>query len=133
VMLAGHCQVGDRVSMMGGAAMHHFVSMGDFVFVGAYTKVRHDVPPYVKVDGADEIRGINVVGLRRGGRSDTDIAALEIAARRLFSAKKKPMSATITEMMADPTLNPRVREMVDFLRRRNLGTKGRYLESLRHG
>lgn len=133
VMLAGHCHVGNRVSMMGGAALHHFVSMGDFVFVGAYTKVRHDVPPYVKVDGADEIRGVNVVGLRRGGMSDSDIAALEIAARRLFYAKQKPMSVTIAEMMADATLNGRVRDLVDFLRRRNLGPKGRYLESLRHG
>ncbi len=132
VMLAGHCHVGNRVSLMGAAALHHFVSIGDFVFAGAYSRIHHDVPPYVKVDGADEIRGVNVVGLRRGGMSDEEIAALEIAARRLFYAKRTPMSVAISELMADPGLNPRVREMVDFLRRRNLGTKGRYLESLRH-
>jgi UDP-N-acetylglucosamine acyltransferase len=131
VMLAGHCHVGNRVSIMGAGALHHFVSIGDLVFIGAYSKIRHDVPPYMKVDGPDEIRGVNVVGLRRAGMDEADIAALEIAARRLFYAKKKPMSLTITELLADTSLNPRVREMVDFLRRRNLGTKGRYLESLR--
>ena len=131
VMLAGHCHVGDRVSMMGGSAMHHFVSVGDFAFVGGYARIHHDVPPFVKVDEADEIRGINVVGLRRGGLSDVDIAALEVAGRRLFG-KKVPMSVAIAEMVADADLNPKVREMVDFLRRRNLGRSGRYLESLRH-
>lgn len=131
VMLAGHCQIGNRVSLSGGVALHHFVSIGDFVFAGAYSRLHHDVPPYVKVDGADKIRGINVIGLRRGGVSDEDIAALEIAARRLFYDKKKPMSAAIADMMAELVLSPRVREVIDFLRRRNLGTKGRYLESLR--
>ena len=134
VMLAGHCHIGNRVSMMGGSATHHFVSIGDFAFIGGYARVHHDVPPFVKVDDADQIRGVNVIGLRRGGLGDADIAALEIAGRRLFySKKRKPMSVTIAEFMAESDLNPRVKELVDFLRRRNLGKQGRYLESLRHG
>ena len=134
VMLAGHCHIGNRVSMMGGSATHHFVSIGDFAFIGGYARVHHDVPPFVKLDDADQIRGVNVIGLRRGGLGDADIAALEIAGRRLFySKKRKPMSVTLAEFMAEPSLNPKVKELVDFLRRRNLGKQGRYLESLRHG
>ena len=133
VMLAGHCHIGNRVSLMGGSALHHFVSVGDFAFIGGYSRIHHDVPPYVKVDDADQIRGINVVGLRRGGLADADIAALEVAGRRLFYSKRRqPMSVTIGEFMADPNVNAKVKELVDFLRRRNLGNRGRYLESLRH-
>ena len=132
-MFAGHCHIGNRVSLMGGAALHHFVSVGDYAFIGAYSRIHHDVPPYVKVDGADEIRAINVIGLRRGGISDEDIAALDVAGRRLFVGRKRPMSVIIKELLDDEALNGRVKEMVDFLRRRDLGRHGRYLESLRHG
>lgn len=131
VMLAGHCEIGSRVSLMGGAALHHFVSVGDYAFIGGYSRIHYDVPPYVKVDGADEIRAINVVGLRRGGINDDDIAALDVAGRRLFIGRKKPMAVVIRELMAEENLNARAREMIDFLRRRNLGRHGRYLESLR--
>ena len=131
VMLAGHCHIGNRVSLMGGSALHHFVSIGDYAFIGGYARVHHDVPPFVKVDDADQIRGVNVVGLRRGGLGDADIAALEVAGRALFVRKKQAMSVTIAALLADANLNPKVREMIDFLRRRNLGKNGRYLESLR--
>ena len=129
VMLAGHVRLGDRVSMMGGAAAHHFVTIGDYAFIGGYAHVHIDVPPYVKVDGEDQVRAVNSIGLRRGGRVDeADIAALEVAVRRLFVAKKQPVATTIREMLADPQLNPRVREVVDTIRRRALGKHGRYLE-----
>ena len=134
VMLAGHCHVGNRVSIMGAGALHHFVTVGDLVYIGAYSRVRHDAPPYFKVDGDDQIRGLNVVGLRRAGVPEEDITALEKAGRRLFYARdKRPMSLTLAELQAEPDLNPRVREVVDFLRRRSLGSKGRYMESLRRG
>lgn len=133
VMLAGHCHIGNGVSIMGAGGLHHFVTVGDLVFIGAYSKLRHDVPPYMKVDGPDQIRGVNVVGLRRAGIANADIAELESAARELFYAKQTPMSVALAKLAAQANLNPRVREVVDFLRRRNLGVKGRYLESRRNG
>lgn len=131
IMLAGHVVVGSRVSMMGGSAVHHFVTIGSYAFIGGYTQIHVDVPPYVKVDGEDKIRGVNVIGLRRSGEvDDVDIAALEVAARRLF-INKQPMSVKIAEMLADPALNVRVREVIDTIRRRALGRHGRYLEGQR--
>lgn len=132
VMLAGHVEIGNRVSMMGGAACHHFVTIGDLAFVGGYSQIHVDVPPYVKIDGEDRIRAVNVVGLRRSGAAtDADIAALQVAVRRLFVSKKQPIAVVIREMLADPDLNPRVREVVDTVRRRALGRHGRYLEGNR--
>ncbi|MEL7238105.1 MAG: acyl-ACP--UDP-N-acetylglucosamine O-acyltransferase, partial [Planctomycetota bacterium] len=132
VMLAGHVHIGDRVSMMGGSALHHFASVGDFAFVAGYAQITHDVPPYVKVDMENHVRAVNVIGLRRGNAmSDQDIAALEVAIKRLFISKKQPMSVKIAEMLADEQLNPFVREVVDSVRRRALGKHGRYLEGSR--
>src|SRR5688572_29115548 len=84
VMIAGHVLIGDHVAMMGGAAVHHFCIIGEFAYVGAYSRVHHDVPPYCKIDGADLVRGLNTVGLRRSGYSESDIKGLDFIYRRLF-------------------------------------------------
>ncbi len=133
VMLAGHVVIGDRVSMMGGSAVHHFVTIGDYVFIAGYAQIHADIPPYVKVAGNDDIRAINVVGIRRGGKvSEDDLAALEVAAKALFLRRKTPMSVKIDAMKADSNLNPRVRQVIDSIERRSRGKHGRYLEGLRH-
>jgi len=89
------------------------------------------VPPFCKVDGADMVRGLNKVGLRRTGYSDADIEALENAYRRLFG-RKKPMAVAMAEFDTMNGLNPYVKQMVEFLQRRSIGKNGRYLEALRN-
>ena len=86
----------------------------------------------MKVDGADQVRGLNTVGLRRAGFADEDIEALE--GRRAASSVRpqedaSPQSLAEFDMMNG--INPHVKKMVEFLRRRDLGKHGRYLESLR--
>ena len=131
VMIAGHCVVGDHVNMMGLAGLHHFVTIGRFAYLGGACRIHHDVPPFVKVDGADEIRGLNKVGLARAGFSAEDIKALDVAYRRLFS-RKKPLAVAMQELESlNGELTPHVREILDFLRRRNEGRHGRYLEGKR--
>src|SRR4051812_10706471 len=93
VMIAGHVVCGDNVSMMGVAGVHHFVTIGDFAYIGGAARIHHDVPPFVKIDGADQVRGLNSVGLQRAGYSQADIDALEDACRKLFyKTKEKPFA-----------------------------------------
>lgn len=130
VMIAGHVLIGDYVNMMGGAAVHHFCTIGDFAYIGGYSRIHHDVPPFVKVDGADQVRGLNVVGLRRAGYADEDVKELEQAYRAIF-ARKKPMAVALSEFDMMNGINPHVRRMIEFLHRRNEGKHGRHLEGLR--
>ena len=133
VMIAGHCVVGDHVSMMGLAGLHHFVTIGRHAYLGGAARIHHDVPPFMKVDGADEVRGLNKVGLGRAGFSAEDIKALDSAYRRLFS-RKRPLSVALGELESmNGDLNGYVAELVEFLRRRDLGKHGRYLEGRRGG
>ncbi|MCC6422521.1 MAG: acyl-ACP--UDP-N-acetylglucosamine O-acyltransferase [Phycisphaerales bacterium] len=133
VMVAGHVVIGDSVAIMGGVGIHHFVTVGDFAYLGAYSRVHHDVPPFLKVDGSDQVRGLNSVGLKRAGFSDADIEALEEACRELFY-RDKPFSVAMAELAsgngATPP-NPHVQRLVQFLRKRDQGRQGRFLESLR--
>jgi len=133
VMFAGHVVCGNNVNVAGGAAVQHFVRIGDFSFICGISRIRKDVPPFVKVDGADHIRGHNEEGLRRGGFSEEDIAAIDNACRRLFCDKEKPFAVVMKEFDTQNGLNPQVKKMIEFLRLRDKGKHGRYLESLRAG
>lgn len=129
-MIAGHVVCGNFVNMMGGVGVHHFVTIGDYAYIGGAARLHHDVPPYVKVDGADQVRGLNEVGLRRAGFTEEDLAALQEACRKLFY-HRKPFAHAMAEFELTNGINPHVKRMVEFLRRRDQGVQGRYLESLR--
>lgn len=130
VMIAGHVVCENNVAIMGGVGVHHFVTLGESAYIGAYSRIHYDVPPFCKIDGADLVRGLNKVGLKRSGYSEEDIEALEAAYRRLFS-KRKPMAVAMAEIDMHNGINPYVKQMIEFLQRRSTGKNGRYLESLR--
>jgi UDP-N-acetylglucosamine acyltransferase len=131
VMIAGHVVIGNNVSMMGLVGIHHFVSIGDYAYLGGAARIHHDVPPFVKVDGEDKIRALNTIGLKRAGFTDDDIQALKDAVRKIWFGRKKTFSQSLAEFDLMNGVNPRVKELVEFLRRRDLGKHGRYLESQR--
>jgi UDP-N-acetylglucosamine acyltransferase len=131
VMIAGHVNCENNVAIMGGVGVHHYCTLGENSYVGAYARIHHDVPPFCKVDGADQIRGLNKTGLRRaGGYSDDDLEVLEAAYRKLFG-RKRPMAVAMAELEAQSDLSPHVKQMIDFLRRRSNSKHGRYLETLK--
>ncbi len=131
VMIAGHVIIGDNVAMMGGVGVHHFVTISDFAYIGGYARIHHDVPPFVKIADDDQVRGLNVVGLRRAGFAEPDIEALEEAIRHLFSNRRKAFAQAMADFDTMNGINPHVKRVVEFLRRRDLGKHGRYLESQR--
>lgn len=130
-MLAGHVVVGNNVNMMGGVGIHQFVSVGEFAFLGGYSRIHWDVPPFVKVDGADRVRGLNIKGLRVCGFSDVDIEQLDEACRKLFLRKEEPFAVALAGFHLENGINPHVKRLIEFLRRRDAGKNGRYLESRR--
>ncbi len=129
-MIAGHVIVNDHVNMAGGVGIHHFVTVGEYAFIGGYSRIHHDVPPFLKIDGADEFRGVNTVGLQRSGVAQGDIDALQEVCRQLYS-RQRPFAAVLNELNALDGLNPLVRRLMEFIRLRDQGRHGRYLEGKR--
>jgi len=66
--LAGEVQVDDWAVLSGVTLVHQFTHIGGHVMIGGGSKVRIDVPPFVKAD-RDPLcyLGLNVVGLTRRG------------------------------------------------------------------
>jgi UDP-N-acetylglucosamine acyltransferase len=131
VMIAGHVHVGDRVIMNGGVGLHHFVSVGDFAYLAGAARIHFDVPPFVKVADDDVIKALNKLGLRRAGRSEQEIAELQMAFRRLFVRRGMPMAEALRGFHLDNGVHPDVKRMVQAVERRATVKNGRYLESLR--
>src|SRR6185295_4379302 len=85
VLLAGHVLVCEQSNISGGAAAHHFVTIGAFAYVGGMTRMVQDVPPYMILEGhPSRVRGVNKIGLARGGHPVDAIEALEVAFRRIY-------------------------------------------------
>jgi UDP-N-acetylglucosamine acyltransferase len=129
-LIAGHVHIANNVAIMAAAGIHAFVTLGDYSYIGGYSHIHHDVPPFVKADGSNRIRGCNKEGLKRAKFDPVDIEAVEEACRALF-LREKPLAIAMTELAADPELNPFVKQLLSFLQRRDQGKNGRYLEALR--
>lgn len=131
VMVAGHVIVEDNVNMAGGVGIHQFVTVGKLSFLGGYARIHHDAPPFCKIDGADEMRGLNVKALPSAGFSDVDIAALEEAYKRLFSRDAGiQLSDVLSQFDTLNGINPHVKHMVEFLKNRTMGRHGRHFQAL---
>jgi UDP-N-acetylglucosamine acyltransferase len=68
-LLAGHVSVDDMTVISGNVAVHQFVRIGKLAMIRGLTGIGKDVPPYMIVSGVNQIRGLNVVGLKRAGFS----------------------------------------------------------------
>ena len=65
VMLAGHVHVGEGVFIGGGAGVHQFVRIGRSAMIGGNASISYDVPPFCIAADRNEIRGLNIIGMRR--------------------------------------------------------------------
>ena len=68
VLLAGHVIVEDRVFMGGNAGVHQFARVGQMAIFQGLAGASLDVPPGTVVSGGiNQLAGLNLVGLKRGG------------------------------------------------------------------
>jgi UDP-N-acetylglucosamine acyltransferase len=89
-LVAGYVTVEDEAFISGGVVIHQFSRIGRLAMIGGNTRVNRDVPPFFLYSGFDvEVRGLNIVGLKRAGISDSAISALKQAYRLLFRSGLK--------------------------------------------
>jgi UDP-N-acetylglucosamine acyltransferase len=86
--LAGHVVVEDNALVGAMAGVHQFVRIGQYAFVGGYSKLGRDLPPYFLADGnPPEVLGLNLVGLRRAGFPREAIAELKEAYKTIYQSE----------------------------------------------
>jgi UDP-N-acetylglucosamine acyltransferase len=133
VGVSGHSHIEDHAILSGLTGLHHFVTVGQYAFIGGMSRIIHDAPPYMMTEGnPSRVHRVNIVGLQRHGFSDEGIQALRSAHRILYRSKLTRAEAfKILEGGEGPT--PEVRYLIDFLKRQVAGRQGRQREILRAG
>jgi UDP-N-acetylglucosamine acyltransferase len=130
-LLAGHAHVHDHASLSGAVAVHQYVTIGSYSFVAGLSAVRHDVPPYMLVEGyPGRPRCINAVGLKRNNFSPQVIQALSEAHRLLFRSKVGLENAWEI-LRANGQLVPQVNHLLSFIQGQHEGLHGRGRERRR--
>jgi UDP-N-acetylglucosamine acyltransferase len=87
VQIGGHVEIEDYVIVGGCTPIHQFSKVGQHCMVGGGFRVIADVPPYV-IAGGEPLRyaGLNLIGLRRRGFSNEDIATIKEAYNILYNS-----------------------------------------------
>jgi UDP-N-acetylglucosamine acyltransferase len=130
-LLGGHVHVYDHASLSGGAAVHHFASIGSYSFVAGLARVLHDVPPYMLVEGAPaRPRCINIVALKRNNFSPDVINCLAEAHRLIYRAKVG-LDHAREILRGNEQLVPHVNHLLSFIQDQQEGRHGRSREMRR--
>tara|TARA_B100001250_G_scaffold409197_1_gene433058 strand:- start:81 stop:863 length:783 start_codon:yes stop_codon:yes gene_type:complete len=114
--LGGHVEVGDFVIFGGFSGAHQFCKIGAHSFLGMYSGVSRDLPPYVIVMGQPaEPRGINLEGLKRRDFSRDQIRNIKSAYKALYMSNLGLEEATkAIEELGD--INGEINTLIDFLK-----------------
>jgi UDP-N-acetylglucosamine acyltransferase len=130
-LLGGHVHVHDHASLSGGAAVHHYATIGSFSFVAGLSRVLHDVPPFMLVEGMPaRPRCINIVALKRNNFPAEVVHALAEAHRLLYRAKVG-MEHAREILRGNEQLLPDVMQLFEFLQGQQQGKHGRGREQRR--
>lgn len=132
-LLAGHCHIKSFASISGGVGLHHFVTVGEYAYVGGLARVPKDVPPFVLSEGSPSLpHKINVTGLERRGWTGEQIEPLRQAFKALFRrCDSEPTRRIAQRLLADPAQTEPVRRLCSFLLAMEQGVLGRQRERQR--
>lgn len=104
--IGGFVTIDDRAFISGGVMIHQHAKVGRLAMIGGNAKVVQDALPFMITDGVPgEVRGLNVVGLKRAGYKTEDLRRLKQAYKILFRSGHA-LDEIITELRAldsDPT------------------------------
>ena len=116
VQLAGHVIVEENVIIGGLSGVHQFVRVGAGCMIGGCTKIGKDLAPYLLADGNPaKIHGLNSIGLKRRGASDTVIKALKRAYKTIYR-EGLPVKEAISKAESEQESCEELERFIGFVR-----------------
>ena len=84
--LAGHVEIYDNAILGGNCGVHQFVKIGKFAMIGGMSGVGKNIIPYGLYTGIREnLKGINLIGLKRKGLDTSKINKIDKAVKEIFN------------------------------------------------
>jgi len=120
--LSGHVILEDYVILSGMVGVVQFARVGKYAFIGGQSGIDKNVAPYViGVGNRLQIRGINMVGLKRRGFDETRIRTILDAYKIFFDSGKEKVDA-LAELEEKFGTKEDIRYFIDFIK--NSGKQG---------
>ena len=114
--LAGHVHIDAHAIIGGLSAVHQFVRIGEFAFIGGKTGVAQDIPPYmIAVGERAKLRGPNLIGLRRAGFTTEELRAIKKAYKIIWRTKGN-QKASCKEVVAEFGELEKIQKLLDFIK-----------------
>ncbi len=121
VNMAGHVTIEDHATISGITAIHQFVQVGRYSFIGGGSRVPKDVPPFVMAVGNPiMLNGLNTVGLQRKGFSEEVRQELK-RAYKIFFRSQYNISQALEHARAELKQLPEIKHFCDFIARSERG------------
>jgi UDP-N-acetylglucosamine acyltransferase len=122
--LSGHVVLEERAIIGGLTGLQPFVRIGAYAYVSGCSGLRQDVPPFVIASGAPaKARGVNVIGMRRGGIGPEGRRRVQSAYAILYRTGLAPGTA-VERLRAESGGDPLVARMIEFIARSKRGIIG---------
>lgn len=119
--LAGHVVTGDYAILGGFVAIHQFVNIGSYSYIGGKSAVVKDIPPYVRASGdRATLHGLNKVGLQRRGFDEETVLNIKRAYRIMFRLDFTVKQA-VERIKAEVEMIPEVLEFISFIEKSDRG------------
>ena len=113
--LGGHVEVGDYAIFGGFSGAHQFCKIGSHSFLGIYSGVAKDLPPYVIVSGQPAMpRGVNIEGLRRRNFTVEQIRNIKTAYKLLYTSDLR-LEEALEKISGLDEVSNELQVMLDFL------------------
>ena len=113
--LAGHVTIQDNAIIGGLSAIHQFVRIGKFAMIGGMSGVEQDIIPYGLYTGIrSNLRGLNIIGLKRKGLTTSKITQLKKDYFLIFN-KEKSIINNIRNLRS--ASNDEINEIIDFIKK----------------
>jgi len=119
--LAGHVVVEDYAYIGGIVAVHQFTRIGSYAMVGGFSGIGQDIPPYTMASGPRaKLFGLNSVGLKRHGFSDSTINELKKAYKILFR-EKHTLKEALKKVQKDFPHSKEIKHLIEFIEKNTRG------------
>lgn len=120
--LAGHVTIEDYGNIGGMVGVTQYITVGKYVYVGGRSTVDRDVPPFSIVVGERpcELKGANIIGLRRHGFKADVITAINESIK-LWKRNDAPREQCLLEIETQFGDVPEVMQIVAFIRKSESG------------
>jgi UDP-N-acetylglucosamine acyltransferase len=120
--LAGHVIVEDYVNIGGLVGVIQFLKLGTHSYIGGSSTIDRDVPPFSIVVGERpcELKGANIIGLRRKGYKAASITAIN-ESLKLWKRQDVMKEQCLLEMETQYGEIPEVNQLITFIRKSENG------------